>query len=140
MNNCVQIGHVPPTHPIVVIKYCNNPISCVVICNARIYYVIHKLPITIKAWIHFGSHNHHVSISDCHESIAITKELGRLHVEKNPRTTTLAIALATSMTLLNHKLFSFGESTITKLQGAHLHGLRDKFSTLFLPNIKNLVD
>ncbi len=108
--------------------------------NVRIYYVIHKLPTKIKAWIHFGSHNHHVSISDCHESIAIAKELGRLKVEKNPRTTTLAIALATSKTLLNHKLFSLGESTTTKLQGAHLHGLRDKFSTFFFPNIKNLVD
>lgn len=57
-------------------------------------------------------------------------------MEKNPRTTTLAIALATGKTFSNLELFGCGQLTTTKLKRAHLHGLMDKFSTLFSPNIK----
>jgi hypothetical protein len=49
---------------------------------------VQKLPITTKACIHFGSHHHFISLSDCHELIAITKELVRLEVEKSQRMTT----------------------------------------------------
>ncbi len=83
MDNSFQLGHVPPTHSIILCRYYKNPPSCVSTFNARIYYVVHKLPIVTRACIHFGSHNHHVSIGGCCESIMITKELMRLEVEKN---------------------------------------------------------
>ncbi len=92
-----------------------------------------------RACIHFGSHNHHVPINGCCESIMITKTLMRLKVEKNPIATTLTIVLAINKTLLNHGLFGSSEPTTTKLQQAHLRGLIDRFLTFFSPNIKNLV-
>jgi hypothetical protein len=92
-----------------------------------------------RACIHFGLHNHLVSSGDYHESIEITKELARHELEKNPCVTTLAIALVTSKTFLSHELFVFSETPTMKLQGANFHGLMDRFSTFFSPNIKNLV-
>jgi hypothetical protein len=92
-----------------------------------------------KTCIHFGSHHHLISLSDCHESIAITKELLRLEVEKNPIMTTLAIALVVSRTFLSLEWIGCGQLTTTKLQGAHLHGLMDRFLAFFSPNIKKFV-
>jgi hypothetical protein len=60
----------------------------VAIYNARIYNVVHKLPIMSRACIHFESHNPHVLIGDYHESIMISKALVKLEMEKNPKTTT----------------------------------------------------
>jgi len=100
---------------------------------------VQKLPIMTKACIHFGSHHHLISLSDYHELIAITKELLSLEVEKSPRMTTLAIALAASKTFSSLELFGCGQLTITKLKKTHFHGLMDRFSTLFSPNIKKLV-
>jgi hypothetical protein len=51
------------------------------IYNARMYYVVHKLPTMNRACIHFGSHNHFVSISDYHESIVISKAFTDVEVE-----------------------------------------------------------
>jgi len=72
-----------PTHSTIVCRYYKNPPSCVSTFSARIYYVVHKLPTVTRACIHFGSHNHHVSIGGCCESIMTTKELMKLEVEKN---------------------------------------------------------
>jgi hypothetical protein len=58
---------------------------------------------------------------------------------KNPIMTTLAIALVSSRTFSSLELINCGQSTTTKLQGAHLHGLMNKFSAFFSPNIKKLV-
>jgi len=92
-----------------------------------------------RTCIHFDSHNHHVLSGDCHESIEITKELVRRKVEKNPSVATSAIALVVSKKIMNHELFVSSETPPMKLQGANLHGLVDRFSTLSSPNIKNLV-
>jgi hypothetical protein len=102
-------------------------------------YVVHKLPTTNKACIHFGSHDHLVSINDYHESIVISKALVKVEVEKNPRATMSIIALVANITFLSRKLFSSNEPTTIKLQGTQFHGLMDRFSTLSSSNIKNLV-
>jgi len=58
---------------------------------------------------------------------------------KNPIMTTLVIALVLSRTFSSLESKNCGQSSIRKLQGVHLHGLMDKFSTFFSPNIKKLV-
>jgi hypothetical protein len=74
--NAFLPNHVP-LHSTIVYRFCKRPISCVSICNARIYYVVHKLPNMTRTCIHFESDNHHVSSGDYRESIDITKELVR---------------------------------------------------------------
>jgi hypothetical protein len=54
-----------------------------------------------RACIHFGSHDHLVSISDYHESFVISKALAKVEVEQNPRATTTIIALVASTTFLS---------------------------------------
>jgi len=51
------------------------------IYNARMYYVVHKLPTRSKACIIFGSHNDFVLMNDCCESIVISKSLVKVEVE-----------------------------------------------------------
>ncbi len=77
INNFFQLGHVPLVHSTIVCRYFKNPLFCVAIYNARIYYVVHKMSSMTWTCIHFGSQNHLVSIGDCHELILVAKELMR---------------------------------------------------------------
>lgn len=83
-NDAFLPKHVFPLHSTIVFKFCKTPVLCVSICDAKIYYVVHKLPHVIRACIHFDMHNHPISSDDYRESIKITKELVRHEVEKNP--------------------------------------------------------
>jgi hypothetical protein len=78
-----------------------------VFCNARIYYVVHKLPIMSKACIHFGSCNHHVLVSDYRESIVISKALVKLEVEQNPSVTTSTITMASNKVIFEPSVVRF---------------------------------
>jgi hypothetical protein len=51
------------------------------ICNARMYYVVLKLPTRNNACILFGSHNDLVLMNDCCESIVISNASVRVEVE-----------------------------------------------------------
>ncbi len=53
INNPFQLGHIPSTHSTIICRYCKNPPSYMPICNARMYYVVHKLPTRSKACILF---------------------------------------------------------------------------------------
>jgi hypothetical protein len=75
-NSAFLPNHVPP-HSTIFNRFCKTSLSCVSICDARIYYVMQKLPKMILTCIHLESHNHHVASGDYRESIDITKELVR---------------------------------------------------------------
>ncbi len=138
-DNAVLPNHVPPPHSIIVYTFCKTPPLCVSICDAKIYYVVHKLPNMTKICIHFDSHNHHVSSGNCHESIEITKELVRQKVEKNSSAATSIIALATSKKIMNHDLFVSSETPPMKLQRTNLLGLMERFFTQHKKSCVNLL-
>ncbi len=47
------------------LQVCATCFSCVNRCPCRMYYVIHKLQLLLKATIHIGMHEHHVVEGMC---------------------------------------------------------------------------
>jgi hypothetical protein len=91
IDNIFQLGHVPLVHSTIVCRYFKNPLLCVAIYNVKIYYVVHKMPSMTWTCIHFGFHNHLVSVGNCHELLLVAKELMKFVMENNLGTTTSTI-------------------------------------------------
>jgi hypothetical protein len=46
-------------------KFCHFPPLCVIDCNGKIYYVVHRLHSMSRTMIHLGVHNHPIADGKC---------------------------------------------------------------------------
>ena len=53
-----------------VYKHCRSTTSCLVICSCKIYYIVSKDPLKSRACVHFGTHEHFITIKEhCKDTI-----------------------------------------------------------------------
>jgi hypothetical protein len=56
-------------------KFCHAPPLCVINCNEKVYYDVHRLQSISRTTIHLGVHKHSIMDGKCKESMDKTKRL-----------------------------------------------------------------
>jgi hypothetical protein len=121
-------------------KVCHSTPICIALCHARIIYLHSTSSKMVRACIHLGVRDHHVSNGICRESLDIAYQCVADEVTKTPTAKNFAIVMAASKQFLaDYLLKSPSNSERHHLIGASLEAVMDKFSTLASPNCRNFV-
>ena len=113
---------------------------CFALCRARIIYVHSTSTGMLKAYIHLGVHEHHISNRTCCESLDMTYQCVVNEVMKTSTTKNSTINMAANKKFLTDYLLKFpsnGEGH--HLAGSSLEVVMDKFSTFVSPNCCNFI-
>ena len=132
------IGEGPPPKSTLACKVCHTSFLCLILYDARIYYVFSSNPNLTRAAIHTGRHVHLVFDGVCLDSLDLMYDCVAQEVAKTPNAKNFAIVMGASKKFLADWLLrpTPGQA---HLQGASLDNVMDKFSNLLSPNIQNFV-
>jgi hypothetical protein len=132
------VDRAPPPDSTLVCKICKEPLTCIAICGAKIYYVAGKKNHT-RACIHIGTHDHPVKVGDYRDTKAEISGLIEEQIEKTPQATKSAVVLEASKFLIGNYLLQSDDEPPKKLSLEELVPVFDRCKDMASPNIRNKV-
>ena len=133
-----EVGMHPPKGSTLVYNICKSPPSCLVICPAKIYYVLGKDYMT-RACLHLGSHRHPVKVGIYRDAMERTRSLLGEQVERTPTATNSSIVLEASKELIGELLLRPEGAPQKSLEFHELIPVLDQCKHMSSPSIRNQV-
>jgi len=121
-------------------RTCNiTPPPYVKLCQAHMYYVVHKQNNLIRISIHLGTHDHLMAKGRSRKVFKQVKSLVEEEASCTQWAIASTIALIVSKILLEHLLNKDGQGLVEVFKGDKLCQVMDKFIVLSSPNVWNLI-
>ena len=132
------INGAPPSGSTLVCRICKEPPRCIVLCDAKIFYV-HGKDFSNRACIHLGVHRHPVKVGDCRDSRKRIETLIEEHVERTPQATHSKIVLEASKDIVGEFLLHEDTDTHRLLSLDELEPVFESCRELNSPSLRSKV-
>ena len=122
----------------IVCKFCKLAPSCIATCQCKMFYVVSKDPLMLRACIHIRTHMHPVAKGDCRDAMDQIRDEIKSQVAKTPTAKASAIGIAVGKELLMKGLIDeAGDGRI--FSECELDSVFEKWSVLSTSIVDNLI-